>query len=214
MKHEIKKTGYYSISDILEYELISISKRLIQLYAKKHSIKIIDKSYLFTGYQILEMIALYERKAKKKAKKEELENANKLKLKLRSFQDVEITTPPQIEFKGVKKEIIDLITDIDNDEYLLKVLIAIKDDKHLEEFSDEEYDLFRDRLKTVTALEKRIIEYKEEINRMENYVLDYRNNIEYLKKSLDKRADETAIILKTIEQRNYLEAKDKNFDKR
>ena len=113
----------------------------------------------------------------------------------------------------VKSDIIELIKDIDNDEYLLKVLGAINQDKHLEEFSNEEYQQFRDRLIEATALEKRIAEYKEEIQRMENYVLDYRNNIEYLKNSLDKRAEETSIILKTIEQRNFIEAKKSDLDK-
>jgi hypothetical protein len=47
---------------------------------------------------------------------------------------------------------------------------------------------------------------------MEEYVMDYRNNIEYLKKSLDRRAEETAIILKTIEQRNFITAKERNYD--
>ena len=108
---------------------------------------------------------------------------------------------------------MELIQDIDNDEYLLKVLGAINQDKHLEEFSDEEYQQFRDRLIEASALEKRIAEYKEEIQRMENYVLDYRNNIEYLKNSLDIRAEETSIILKTIEQRNFIEAKKSDLDK-
>ena len=33
-----------------------------------------------------------------------------------------------------------------------------------------------------------------------------------VKKSLDRRAEETAIILKTIEQRNFITAKEKGFD--
>ena len=112
------------------------------------------------------------------------------------------------------QEILQIISEIDNDDYILIVLNAIKDNKHLEEFSEEEYQKFNDRLKEANFLENRIKEYKKEIARMEEYVLDYRNNIEYLKKSLDKRADETAIILKTIEQKNYIEAHDKGYDKK
>lgn len=109
-------------------------------------------------------------------------------------------------------DFLQIISEIDNDDYILIVLNAIKDNKHLEEFSEEEYEQFKDRLKEANFLENRIKEYKEEIVRMEEYVMDYRNNIEYLKKSLDRRAEETAIILKTIEQRNFITAKEKGFD--
>ena len=47
---------------------------------------------------------------------------------------------------------------------------------------------------------------------MEEYVKDYRLNIEYLKKSLDKRAEEAEMFLKAQVQRNFLEAKRSGFD--
>ena len=109
-------------------------------------------------------------------------------------------------------DFLQIIKEIDNDDYVLLVLNAVKEEKHLEHFTDKELEHFTYRLKEANALEKRIAEYKAEIVRMEEYVLDYRNNIEYLKKSLDRRADETAIILKSIEQRNFIEAKEKKLD--
>ena len=182
---EIKDDMFYSVQEASK--ITGISPRTLQRKAKKQGNRIIDNRYIFTGYQLKEILktATLSRQAKKTA------------------------TESDSVFDTVKSDIIKLVEDIDNDDYLLRVLKAIKDEKHLEEFSDEEYQQFRDRLIEATVLEKRILEYKEEIQRMESYVLDYRNNIEYLKKSLDKRSEETSVLLKTIEQRNFIEAKTK-----
>jgi len=190
---EIKDDSFYPVKEASK--ITGISTRTLQRRAKKQGNRIIDNRYMFTGLQLREMRQLAS----------EPTTASRQTLKPTPTSDSILST--------VKSDIIELIKDIDNDEYLLKVLGAINQDKHLEEFSDEEYQQFRDRLIEASALEKRIAEYKEEIQRMENYVLDYRNNIEYLKKSLDKRAEETSIILKTIEQRNFIEAKKSDLDK-
>ncbi len=181
---EIKDDMFYSVQEASK--ITGISPRTLQRKAKKQGNRIIDNRYIFTGHQLKDIltVATMARQAK-------------------------TATGGDSVFDTVKRDIIKLVEDIDNDDFLLKVLKAIKDEKHLEEFSDEEYQRFRDRLIEATALEKRILEYKEEIQRMESYVLDYRNNIEYLKKSLDKRSEETSVLLKTIEQRNFIEAKTK-----
>ena len=210
MEHIVKKDGFYSISEILEYKIVSISNRSLQIYAKKHRIRTIDNSYRFTGHQVLELKSRYELRANKRAKRVVIGGADNSSLL------VKINAELKAEIEKLKEkptnEILQIISEIDNNDYILIVLNAIKDNKHLEEFSNEEYNQFKDRLKEANFLENRIKEYKEEISRMEEYVLDYRNNIEYLKKSLDQRAEETAIILKTIEQRNFLIAKEKGFD--
>ena len=183
---EIKDSAFYSIKEAAK--IVNKPTRTLQRIAKKNNYRIIDGRYLFTGTQIKKIL---------------IKTSN---VTPTSRQTSNNTPPPP------SNEILQIINEIDNDDYILIVLNAIKDNKHLEEFSDVEYEQFKDRLKEANFLENRIKEYKEEIARMEDYVLDYRNNIEYLKKSLDKRADETAIILKTIEQRNFIEAKIKGFD--
>ena len=185
---EIKDSDFYSIKETAK--IVNKPTRTLQRIAKKNNYRIIDGRYLFTGTQIKKLL---------------LQTSN---VTPTSRQTTNNTPPP------TSNEILQIISEIDDDAYVLELLKAIKEDKHLEEFSDEEYTQFRDRLKEAKFLENRIKEYKKEIARMEEYVLDYRNNIEYLKKSLDKRADETAIILKTIEQKNYIEAHDKGYDKK
>lgn len=106
----------------------------------------------------------------------------------------------------------DLIRQIDNVEYIREVLTAIKQGDILERLTEQEYDQFISRLKEANQLEQRIVEYKEEIKRMEAYVEDYRQNVEYLKKSLDSQQRQTEILLGSLRERNYIEAKEKKFD--
>jgi len=176
----------YSVKEASE--ITGISLRTIQFRCKRDNIRKKNNRYQITD----SIISLWIDK-----KNEETQETNAIAR----------NTQP-------RNAIHEIIKDIDNDDYILIVLNAIKDNKHLEEFTPEEYEQFKDKLKEVNFLENRISEYKKEIERMEGYVLDYRNNIEYLKKSLDKRADETTILLKSIEQRNYIEAKDKGLDKK
>ena len=182
---------FYTIKE--SSKLTNIPERTLSRIGKRENARKVDGRYLFTGGQLKALIKRRELVKKKK-----------------QFSSPTFRHSPT----QTSNDILQIISEIDNDNYVLIVLNAIKEDKHLEEFSEEEYNKFRTRINEADFLENRIKEYKEEIIRMEEYVLDYRNNIEYLKKSLDKRADETAIILKTIEQRNFINAKEKGFDKK
>ena len=88
-----------------------------------------------------------------------------------------------------------------------------------EEFTVEQYDQLQEVINNY-PLKLKDIEYLKE------RVEDYRNQIEYLKKSLDKRdevmerllenlketMENLKVTTKTIHQRNYIEAKDKGYD--
>lgn len=116
------------------------------------------------------------------------------------------------ERTSTRIEILELIKSISNDDYIKTVLEAINQGQHLEEFSENEYIRFNDRLKEANSLEVRIAEYKEELKRIEEYVQDYRNTIQYLRVSLDKRANESVKLIESIRERNFIEAKDKKLD--
>ena len=89
-----------------------------------------------------------------------------------------------------------------------------------EEFTEEQYNKLQEVIESY-PLKLKDIEYLTE------RVEDYRMQIEYLKKSLDKRDDVMERLLenlketmqslketnKTIHQRNFIEAKEKGFDK-
>ena len=186
---EIIDSNFYAIADILK--IVGWDSRRLQRYAKKNSLRMIDGRYIYTGIDVKRILRMNDNVATKPKRSDNIATTKSL----------------------VPKDILNLIIEIDNDVYVQAMLVAIKEDRHLEEFSNEEYDQLQKQLTEATTLALRIDEYKAEILRMEDYVQDYRNNIEYFKKSLDKRAEETEKLLNTINQRNFLEAKDKGFDK-
>ena len=238
----IKESASYSIKEASE--LLNINSRTLTRLAVKLGIEKIDNRYIFEGIDLIKYskdnnkdFINYDDVVKElhtvKTERDKLLDDVKLlsdDVKMMSNNKKEyddlvkeldtIKTERDKLLGGVKllsddrKKQEQIIQEINNDDYVLLVLKSIRDDKHLEEFTNEEYNQFRDRLKEANFLENRIKEYKEEIIRMEEYILDYRNNIEYLKKSLDKRAEETAILLKSIEQRTYIEAREKKLDQK
>ena len=187
---EIEDSNFYAIADILK--IVDWNKKKLQRYAQKKNIRMIDGRYIFTGLDVKEILKENDNVATKQKSRDNLATRK---------------TP-------IPKEILRLIKEIDNDIYVQAMLVAIKEDRHLEEFSNEEYDQLQKQLTESTTLALRIDEYKAEISRMEDYVQDYRNNIEYFKKSLDKRAEETEKLLNTINQRNFIEAKREGFDEK
>jgi len=178
----IKNDALYSVKEASE--ILEIKLRTMQYYAKKLDAKMIDGRYLFTGHQLKEIRA--QKVTQKRAQRKSI--------------------------KALDATLTDLIRQIDNVEYIREVLTAIKQGDILERLTEQEYDQFISRLKEANQLEQRIVEYKEEIKRMEAYVEDYRQNVEYLKKSLDSQQRQTEILLGSLRERNYIEAKEKKFD--
>ena len=103
-----------------------------------------------------------------------------------------------------------LLIDINSYDAVLEILTSYSQGNRLEQLSEEEYQTFVSRLTEANFLEKRIIEYKEEIQRMEDYVKDYRTNIVYLKGSLEKQQLQMTKVLTQISERNVIEAKEKD----
>ena len=68
----------------------------------------------------------------------------------------------------------------------------------IEGFSNEEYDEFKTRLIEYPALKERV-----------DYLL---KDIEYHKKQIDSHNRQMEIVLRNMEQRNYIEAKDKKLE--
>ena len=180
----IKLDAFYSINEVQKY--VDWSSRKLQRYSLKHRLRKIDNRYLFTGKQLMDIIAL-------------------------DIDSKKTTTETTTVDTTIDTTVISLIHDINDPEYIKEVLTAIKQGSRLEKMSEEEYQRFLLRLQEANMLESRIIEFKEEISRMEEYVQDYRKNIEYLKKSLDHQQAQMTVVLQSITERNTLEAKEKGL---
>ena len=192
MEHEIKKDGFYSVLEILDYGLVNASERTLQNYAKKYNIRKIDNFYRFTGHQVIILRNTYEKRAKNKAKKIEMAERNERLLaeKMASIKDVDLNL--KIDAAEEKKK-------EDDDEVSIPI----------EEFQ-----------KLQIIVKQRDVNLNK-IEMLVDRVEDYKNEIQYLRESLDKRNDQMDKMLESInsslasiQQQNFIQAKEKGFDKK
>lgn len=77
--------------------------------------------------------------------------------------------------------------------------ISVQEFERVENFTEEEYQEFHKRLSEYPFLKERIHDVLNELN--------------YHKKSIDSHNKQMEIVLKIIQERNFIEAKDKKLDK-
>ena len=189
MEHEIKKDGFYSVFEILDYGIVNASDRTLQNYAKKNKIRRIDRSYRFTGYQVIELRSFYEKRAKKRAKK---------------IETTERKTPisDNSELEALRKE-----------NKLLKAELT-KDVPHQEKLKEAI------RLITLEAMEQGVThkvfteeEYTDIIGTIAE--VDFqKEQVEYLRGRVEKQDVILNKLVQQASERNYIEAKEKGFDKK
>lgn len=195
MEHDIKKDGFYSILEILDYGIVNASDRTLQNYAKKFNIRKIDNFYRFTGHQVIILRNTYEKRAKNKAKKIERNERDQrlLSEKIASIKDVE-----------------------------LNLKIEPTDDETITDtFTIEEHEQLQDLIYGEPHKRKYV-------EKLINTIEDYRNQIAYLGKSLERKDAQMTVLIhsikdsletiketqKNMQQRNFIEAKEKGLDKK
>jgi len=195
MEHDIKKDGFYSVLEILDYKIVNVSERTLQNYGRKHNIRKIDNFYRFTGHQVIILRKTYEKRAKNKAKKIEMAERNKrlLAAKIASIKDVDTNLEAEAPISEESKEDYDTIE---------------------VEFTTEEYDNIQETIKLAAV-------QSDKIEMLVDRVEDYKNEIQYLRESLNKRNDQMDKMLESInsslasiQQQNFIQAKEKGFDKK
>ena len=209
----LKDDAFYPINEIVEF--VGWSKRKLQRYASKSNLRKIDGRYLFTGLDVkkikdisdsvatraeidvLQNVQLdleYESiKAENLQHKEALNQVTELKEKIAKLeqQNTELKNQfkEEIPHQEKLKKAIELIT-----------IEAMQENLQHKIFTDLEYN---DLIGTISS-----VEYKTE-------------QIEYLRGRVDKQ-DEMLLKLSkqvseqiaSIRERNYIEAKEKGFDKK
>jgi hypothetical protein len=224
MEHTIKKDGFYSISEILEYKIVSISNRSLQIYAKKNQIRTIDNSYRFTGHQVLELKNKYELRANKRAKNEAIAkllseqkktNApdvfgisnDSLEAKESSSLLVQINQELKQEIENLKQENQELkeqlTKEIPHQEKLKKAielitLEAMKQNVTHKVFTEEEYT---DIIGTISQVEF----HQEQVQYL-------KSRVEKQDDILNKLASQVSENIAENRERNFITAKEKGFD--
>ena len=206
-KDNIKIDAFYSIAEIEFKELSLLSDREMQRYAKNNKLKRIDRRYLFTGYQLNEMNDFYRKKNDKKKMREEMRE--KLRLKKMSVTNLKDTTEYADKVgQIVNSELIRLRQE--NEDLKLKLSEEVPHQQKLKEAIQ---------LITLEAMEQNVQhkifseeEYQDIIGTISEVEFQTKQ-VEYLKGRVEKQDAILHSLAKQIEQRNFIEAKEKGMDK-
>lgn len=98
----------------------------------------------------------------------------------------------------IKEEVLELGMHIQEDGTIVQV------------FTVEEFDTFRERLIELPLVKKTVNELKESY---EAHVQTYRNEVDYLRKSLEKQHEITQRLTSIIQERNFIEASEMMKDR-
>ena len=208
---DINLTAFYSIADIQLKGLSSLSEREMQRYSKNNGLKRIDRRYIFTGHQLTEMNEFYRSKADKKKMRQDLREELRLK-KLEKENTFDAVVNSKIEGHNTEvydKEINRLRKE--NEELRKKLSEEVPHQQKLKEaiqlitleameqnvqhkiFSEEEY---QDIIGTITEVDFQ----KEQVN--------------YLRGRVEKQDAILQKLVDQAQQRNFIEAREKGFDKK
>lgn len=98
----------------------------------------------------------------------------------------------------IKEEVLELGMHIQEDGTIVQV------------FTLEEFDTFRERLIELPLVKKTVNELKDSY---ESHVQTYRNEVDYLRKSLEKQQEMTQRLTSIIQERNFIEASEMMKDR-
>tara|TARA_R110000764_G_scaffold131613_1_gene219393 strand:+ start:97 stop:717 length:621 start_codon:yes stop_codon:yes gene_type:complete len=198
----------YSIKD--SSVLSGIPSRTLSRIAKSDNGRKIDGRYLFTGYQLKELMKKRDEKIQHLAKRSRQKNSEATFSEVGEVQIVE-------ENERLKLEIIELRKELSQ--------YDIADNERLEIFTEEMYLTFEQRLIEWREQNEKIKTQQELFNAKEKGLNDvveimteqsehYKNQFEYQKEQSTRILDMHEQLIKTIQQNNYIEAKSKGFDKK
>ena len=198
----------YSIKD--SSVLSGIPSRTLSRIAKSDNGRKIDGRYLFTGYQLKELMKKRDEKIQHLAKRSRQKDSEATFSEVGEVQIVEENERLKLEIKELRKEL---------SQY------DIADNERLEIFTEEMYLTFEKRLIEWREQNQKIKTQQELFNAKEKGLNDvveimteqsehYKNQFEYQKEQSTRILDMHEQLIKTIQQNNYIEAKSKGFDKK
>lgn len=198
---KIKKDAFYSINETADFTKWSVRK--LQRYAKSKGLRKIDNRYLFVGYQIEEILLLKSGLSDNVATttiNDKREKTTEIQLSVIDILNKEIENlRSEIEYLKEKyeREIKELKVEIPHKEKLKKAiqlitLEAMEQGVTHKVFTDEEYN---DIIGTIAEVDFQ----KEQVN--------------YLRSRVEKQDSILDKLVQQVSERNYIEAKEKGFDR-
>lgn len=106
----------------------------------------------------------------------------------------------------VSQEMLDILKAkyLDDEEEAADIIV--------QEFTNNEYSEFHRRLTEYPLLKNDLEHHKKHAEDHEDHIKTLRNELEYHKRSAESHNRQMEIILNTLQQRNFIEAKEKGLD--
>ena len=229
---ELKDSSFYPIKDVQKF--VNWSSKKLQRYAKKNELKKIDARYLFTGIHIKDIIKINDRQATMSRQRTGSDDntmilESSLKAMTLKYEDAKVlflkkTQSLENEIKILKENIVkqvdlqvqsleveneklkednrnlklELTNEIPHQDKLKKAiqlitLEAMDQGMQHKVFSEEEY---QDLIGTITEVDFQ----KEQVN--------------YLRSRVEKQDEILTKLVNQVSEKNYIEARDKGYDKK
>lgn len=144
-----------------------------------------------------DILHLFPNRGNKTPLKGKSKRKNKAELKEEISPIIKAEVFPQNK-EEIKEEVLELGMHIQEDGTIVQV------------FTVEEFDTFRERLIELPLVKKTVNELKESY---EAHVQTYRNEVDYLRKSLEKQHEITQRLTSIIQERNFIEASEMMKDR-
>lgn len=201
---ELKDDGFYSISE--GSKLIGVSTRKLQRLAKKQKLRLIDGRYLFTGRQLKKILLTATTTTRQTTDNTSTKNID-LSEDI-SSDDLDIIA----NLKTVLNELRSTLNETLEENKLLK-------EKLSEEIPHQEKLKQAIQLITLEAMEQGLnhkvfteIEYQDLIGTISE--VDFqKEQVQYLRGRVEKQDEVLKKLVNQVSERNYIEAKEKGFDK-
>ena len=202
---ELKDDGFYSISE--GSKLIGVSTRKLQRLAKKQKLRLIDGRYLFTGRQLKKILLTATTTTRQATDNTSTKNID-LSQDI-SSDDLDIIA----NLKTVLNELKSTLNETLEENKLLK-------EKLSEEIPHQEKLKRAIQLITLEAMEQGLnhkvfteIEYQDLIGTISE--VDFqKEQVQYLRGRVEKQDEVLKKLVNQVSERNYIEAKEKGFDKK
>lgn len=206
----IEKSFLYSIKD--SAKITNIPERTLSRMALANNNRKIDGRYLFLGSELETLISKRIEKRRYLANRSPTARQNKNSTTKKDNGEV----VSKEEYDALKTEIEALKDELSQ--------YDIADNERIEVFTDEMYAEFEERLIDWKLQNQKIISQQETFDAKEKGLNDvvnlmteqadhYKNQFQYQKEQATRILDMHEQLIKTIQQNNFLEAKNKGFDK-
>ena len=215
---DLKNDSLYSIKETAFF--VGMSERMLQMYAKKNNFRKIDNRYLFSGHEVSKLLnRRNEKQAKRKLNYRNVsEEFNNFRSTISQLKEENSKLKIEVEVLNQENESLKNQRSIESE--ILENQNKVLKEQIKENIPHQEKLKRAIQLITLEAMEQNVQhkvftdeEYQDLIGTISE--VDFQTKqVEYLKSRVEKQDGILKELVDQVTQRNFLEAKEKGFDKK